>query len=85
MGEVPFRSLSLMARRCFGDPPKYPGGIDHAGHQTPILYLWCSRFNAVARAKVEAIDMIPPEVHIGDTHVHHESCRLTAGHSKPVE
>ena len=55
-----------------GDPPKHPGGIDHAGHQTPILHLWCSRFDTVARGEVEANDVIPPELHIGDAHVHHE-------------
>jgi hypothetical protein len=29
-------------------------------------------FDAVARGQIEAIDVIPPELHIGDAHVHHE-------------
>jgi hypothetical protein len=29
-------------------------------------------FDGVARGKVEAIDVLPPALHIGDAHVHHE-------------
>jgi hypothetical protein len=38
----------------------------HAGHQTPILHLRCSRFDAVARGEIEAIDVIPPELPLAD-------------------
>ena len=49
--------------------PNEPGGIDHAGHQSPHLLFRLNRLDTIALGKIEADDVIPPAPRVADTQV----------------
>jgi len=62
--------LSVLPRNLhLENLPEHPGGIDHAGHQSPHLLFRLNRLDTIALGKIEADDVIPPAPRVADTQV----------------